>query len=92
MAVYTHAFHSRVYVQKGGFGMRISDFWRLMDDEFGPAYSRSLAATLHLADLGDRTPADALRAGIDPRAVWLSVCAMQEIPEDRRLGRDVKPR
>ncbi|NJC21963.1 hypothetical protein BJ994_001039 [Arthrobacter pigmenti] len=72
--------------------MRISDFWRLMDDEFGPAYSRTLASTLHLAELKDRTPEDALRAGIDPKTVWLSVCAMQEVPEHRRLGRDVKPR
>ncbi len=72
--------------------MRTSEFWRLMDDEFGPAYSRSLAATLHLAGLGDRTPADALRAGIDPRTVWLSVCSAQDVPEHRRLGKDVKPR
>nr|WP_028279403.1 DUF3046 domain-containing protein [Arthrobacter sp. H5] len=72
--------------------MRTSDFWRLMDDEFGPAYSRTLAATLTLADLGDRTPADALRAGLDPRRIWQAVCEMQEVPASRRLGRDVRPR
>ncbi|WP_309072175.1 DUF3046 domain-containing protein [Arthrobacter sp.] len=72
--------------------MRTSDFWRLMDDEFGSAYSRTLAQTLHLSGLGDRTPAEALGAGIDPRAVWIAVCEMQDVPEYRRLGRDVKPR
>ena len=72
--------------------MRTSDFWRLMDDEFGSAYSRMLAQTLHLSGLGDRTPAEALGAGIEPRAVWIAVCDMQDVPEFRRLGRDVKPR
>lgn len=72
--------------------MRTSDFWRLMDDEFGSAYSRTLAQTLHLSGLGDRTPAAALQAGIDPKAVWIAVCEMQDVPQHRRLGRDVKPR
>ena len=72
--------------------MRTSDFWRLMDDEFGPSYSRTLAQTLHLSGLGDRTPAGALQAGADPKSVWLAVCEMQDVPEYRRLGRDVKPR
>lgn len=72
--------------------MRVSDFWRLMDDEFGPAYSRSLAADLVLADLGSRTPQEALRAGEDPRTVWLAVCEMQDVPSARRLGRDITPR
>jgi predicted transcriptional regulator len=72
--------------------MRTSDFWRLMDDEFGSAYSRTLAQTLHLSGLGDRTPAQALQAGTDPKAVWLAVCEMQDVPEYRWLGRDVKPR
>lgn len=72
--------------------MRTSDFWRLMDDEFGRAYSRTLAETLHLSGLGDRTASQALQAGIEPRTVWLSICEMQDVPEHRRLGRDVKPR
>jgi len=72
--------------------MRISDFWRLMDDEFGSAYSRVLAADLVLTGLSGRTAQQALDSGIDPKRVWLEVCEMQEIPQDRRLGRDIKPK
>ena len=72
--------------------MRISDFWRLMDDEFGSAYSRVLAADLVLTGLGGRTALQALENGTDPKRVWLEVCEMQEIPPERRLGRDIKPK
>ena len=72
--------------------MRISDFWRLMDDEFGSAYSRVLAADLVLAPLGGVTAAQALDKGIEPKAVWLAVCDIQDIPQERRLGRDIKPK
>ncbi|MCW2133553.1 MULTISPECIES: DUF3046 domain-containing protein [Crystallibacter] len=71
--------------------MRISDFWRLMDDEFGPGYSRVLAADLVLTGLGGRTAMAALEAGIPPKSVWLAVCEMQDVPAERRLGRDIKP-
>ncbi|WP_043845807.1 DUF3046 domain-containing protein [Crystallibacter crystallopoietes] len=71
--------------------MRLSDFWRLMDEEFGSNYSRVLAADLVLTSLGGRTAAEALAAGIPPKAVWLEVCEMQEVPAERRLGRDIKP-
>jgi len=72
--------------------MRISDFWRLMDDEFGSAYSRVLAADLVLTGLSGRTAQQALDSGTDPKRVWLEVCEMQEVPQDRRLGRDIKPK
>ena len=72
--------------------MRLSDFWRLMDEEFGSAYSRVLAADLVLGSLGGRTAADALRAGVEPKAVWLAVCDIQEVPPERRLGRDIQPK
>lgn len=72
--------------------MRLSDFWRLMDDEFGERYSRTLARDLVVDQLGDRTAAEALDVGVDPRAVWEAVCRAQDVPGERRLGRDVKPR
>ncbi|MGF9663454.1 DUF3046 domain-containing protein [Arthrobacter crystallopoietes] len=71
--------------------MRLSDFWRLMDEEFGSGYSRVLAADLVLTMLGGRTAAEALSAGVPPKTVWLAVCEMQEVPPARRLGRDIKP-
>jgi hypothetical protein len=63
-----------------------------MDDEFGAAYSRVLARDLVLSGVGGTTAADALRAGYEPREVWLEVCQMQEVPPSRRLGRDVAPK
>ncbi|MBB6403321.1 DUF3046 domain-containing protein [Arthrobacter sp. AZCC_0090] len=71
--------------------MRISDFWRLMDDEFGAGYSRVLSGSLVLAGVGGRTANDALAAGYSPRDVWLALCDVQDVPPERRLGRDVKP-
>ncbi|MCO4252826.1 DUF3046 domain-containing protein [Pseudarthrobacter raffinosi] len=71
--------------------MRISDYWRLMDDEFGAGYSRVLSSTLVLAGAGGRTADQALAAGMNPRQVWLAICDVQDVPPERRLGRDVKP-
>ncbi|MHA7239149.1 DUF3046 domain-containing protein [Arthrobacter sp. TMS1-12-1] len=72
--------------------MRLSDFWRLMDDEFGERYSRTLARDLVVDRLGDRTASEALGAGVDPKAVWEAVCLAQDVPRSRWLGRDVRPR
>jgi hypothetical protein len=69
----------------------LSDFWRLMDEEFGAGYSRVLAADLVLTSLGGRTASEALKAGVPPKTVWLAVCDMQDVPPQRRLGRDIKP-
>jgi len=62
-----------------------------MDDEFGAGYSRVLSRTLVLAGVGGRTADQALAAGVSPRQVWLAVCDVQDVPPERRLGRDVKP-
>ncbi|NUT73038.1 DUF3046 domain-containing protein [Pseudarthrobacter sp. C4D7] len=72
--------------------MRISEYWRLMDDEFGAGYSRVLSSTLVLAGVGSRTADQALAAGVEPRRVWLAVCDVQDVPTERRLGRDIAPR
>lgn len=72
--------------------VRQSDFWRLMDDEFGAGYSRVLASELVLADLGDRSAVQALSAGTEPRRIWRAICEKQDVPSDRRLGRDVAPK
>ncbi|HEY8702256.1 MAG TPA: DUF3046 domain-containing protein [Arthrobacter sp.] len=71
--------------------MRISNYWRLMDDEFGAGYSRVLSSTLVLAGVGGRTADQALAAGVSPRKVWLALCDVQDVPPERRLGRDIKP-
>ena len=63
-----------------------------MDDEFGAGYSRVLSSSLVLARVGGRTADQALAAGISPREVWLAVCDVQDVPQERRFGRDVKPK
>ena len=72
--------------------MRESEFWRLMDEEFGPQYSRTLAGDLVVGALGERTPLGALRVGLNPRRVWEAVCEAQDVPRQRWLGRDIAPR
>jgi len=70
--------------------MRMSDFWRLMDDEFGAAYARSLARDHVLGALGNRTALEALEAGVNPRETWLALCVDMDIPQDRRLGKELR--
>lgn len=60
-----------------------------MDEEFSPAYSRVLARDLVLAGVGGIPAAEALRAGYEPRDIWLEVCRIQDVPQSRWLGRDI---
>jgi len=68
--------------------MRMSDFWRLMDDEFGAAYARALARDHVLGALGNRTLLEALESGTKPREAWLALCADMDVPVERRLGKE----
>ncbi len=70
----------------------MSDFWRLMDDEFGAGYSRTLATSLVLAEVGGVTAAEALDKGAAPKMVWQAICKMQDVPPERWLGRDIAPK
>ncbi|WP_394942178.1 DUF3046 domain-containing protein [Psychromicrobium sp. YIM B11713] len=72
--------------------MRVSEFWRLMEDEFGARYARSLASDLILTAIGGRSAIEALEAGVSPREIWHAVCDVQEVPASRRLGKDLKPK
>lgn len=68
--------------------MRLSEFWRLMDDEFGESYSRTLAAQQSLTAFGGRTVAELVEAGEPPRRVWEALAEQMDVPVERRLGRD----
>lgn len=68
--------------------MKISDFRRLMDEEFGPANAGVIESSLVLPTLLV-TAEQALEAGETPKRVWLDVCDLQGVPESRRLGRDI---
>ena len=56
--------------------MRISEFWRLMDDEFSPSYSRVLARDLVLSDTLHERP-----GGTGNSIAWLlwHVARMQDL-------------
>ncbi|WP_040161916.1 DUF3046 domain-containing protein [Mobilicoccus massiliensis] len=69
--------------------MRESEFWRLMNDEFGESYANMVGRTQQLGELGGRTVVDALDAGVPPRRVWDALCDHMGIPAERRLGRDL---
>ncbi len=60
--------------------MRLTEFWRRMDDVFGPTYSRSWAADYALADLSGQTVNQALAAGVAAKDVWRAVCAHVDVP------------
>lgn len=65
--------------------MRRSEFLRAVDAEFagrGP----SLVSDLVLTQVGGRTAAEALDAGVQPRDIWLALCAETDVPTERRHG------
>ncbi|WP_141364852.1 DUF3046 domain-containing protein [Glutamicibacter uratoxydans] len=72
--------------------MRLSDFWRNLEHEFGPRYSHVLADTLSLTELGSLTANEALNKGIKPKQVWEAMCRAQDVPVERWLGVDIEPK
>ena len=64
----------------------MSEFWDLVDGEFGRASSRTLVRDHVLAQLGNRTAEQALAAGVPPREVWLALCQDLDVPEQRWWG------
>jgi len=65
--------------------MRRSEFDRAVADEFG-ARGSSLLVDLVLTGVGGRSSVEALAAGVDPRDVWLALCAETDVPAERRYG------
>jgi hypothetical protein len=68
--------------------VRVSEFWKLVDEEFGRAQGRTLVRDHVVGTLGHRTAQQALDAGDDPREVWLALAADQDVPEERWWGHD----
>lgn len=71
--------------------MRESRFWTLMEDEFGTSYAHVLAGELVISRY-QLTANQALAAGVSPREVWEALCIQQDIPEERRFGKDRPPK
>jgi hypothetical protein len=64
----------------------LSEFRLAVSDEFGEAYGRVLTNDLVLGDVGGRTAEQAIKAGVDPRAIWLALCDASDVPAERRYG------
>lgn len=64
--------------------MRLSHFRELMAGEFGPVRAGSLARDHVFAELGGRTVEQAIECGTDPKAAWLAVCEVYDVPAERR--------
>lgn len=63
--------------------MRLTEFWRRMEERFGAVYARSVAADYRLPRLGS-TIDEALAAGVEAKVVWQAVCAEFEMPAQLR--------
>lgn len=66
--------------------MRLSEFRRAVDAEFGESFGTALMRDLVLDDLGNRTSEQALTAGVPAREVWFALCRANDVPESRRHG------
>jgi DUF3046 family protein len=64
--------------------VRHTEFWARMDAALGASYARHWAAQTVLADLGGRTPREALDAGMSPKEVWAAVWRALELPAVER--------
>jgi Protein of unknown function (DUF3046) len=64
--------------------VRLTDFWRRMEEHFGPTYAASVARDQVIGRLGGRSVDEALAAGEDPKRVWRAVCDHFEIPLAQR--------
>ena len=53
--------------------MRLTDFWARLEESFGRAYARSLAADQTFAGLGGRTIDEAIAQGEETATVWRAV-------------------
>ncbi len=65
--------------------MRLSEFERAVEREFGAA-GATLVTDLALPRAGNRTAAECLRDGVEPREVWHALCVEADVPPSRRHG------
>jgi len=65
--------------------MRLSEFHRAVEDEFG-VRGAALVDDLALVALESRTPREALKDGVPAREVWLALCREMDVPVSSRHG------
>jgi len=66
--------------------MKLSEFQRAVQDEFGSSYGHALLTDLVLGELGGRTAQQALDAGQPPREVWIALCRETGVPASHWYG------
>jgi len=66
--------------------MRLSEFNRAIEHEFGAAYGGQLVRELIILELGSRTAEQAIAGGVPPRDAWLALCEAMDVPVERRHG------
>jgi hypothetical protein len=64
--------------------VRHTEFWARMEQALGPAYAHSWADMFVMGELGGRTAAQALEAGVPPKEVWRAVWSALELPASER--------
>jgi hypothetical protein len=65
-------------------GVKLTEFWDRMREQFGDAYAESVAKDQVLAPLGSRTVNQALADGEDAKKVWRAVVETFDVPERLR--------
>ncbi|MGW3588253.1 DUF3046 domain-containing protein [Streptomyces fungicidicus] len=64
--------------------MRLTVFWERMTEHFGAGYADTFARDHVMSELGERTVHEALAAGWSAKDVWQVVCAVMDVPADKR--------
>ena len=67
--------------------MKVSEFRRAVDEEFGATHGRVLTRELVIDELDGRTAERALAEGEPAGRVWLALCRANDVPRDRWHGR-----
>jgi hypothetical protein len=71
--------------------VKVSEFRRAVDAEFGETHGRVLVRELVLDELGGRTAERALADGEPTAEVWLALCRANDVPRERWHGRGLVP-
>ena len=66
--------------------MKLSEFWLAVSDEFGEAYGRVITHDLVLGSIGGLTAEQGIKAGVNPREIWLALCKAADVPANRWYG------
>lgn len=64
--------------------MRLTEFWRRLEEAVGPAYARSWATDHVVTSLGGLTVMQAIDAGVETVDIWRAVHATLALPASAR--------